>query len=343
VENLAGLTAPAHFAWNGKRVLCTGATGIVGSALVRQLLKRGAEVVAFIRDADARSDFYRSGAYRFVTSVNGTLEDFASVERAINEHQVDTVIHLGAQPIVETALRYPLQSFEANIRGTYNVLDACRQHGGLVRRVVVASSDKAYGDHAGQAYDENQPLTANNPYDVSKACGDMLAQTYAHTYELPVLIARCGNIYGGGDLNWNRIVPGTVRSLFQDEPPVIRSDGTYVRDYIYVGDAASAYVALAERAGDDELRGQAFNFSAEAPCSVLDLVAVISRLMGKEHLQPVILNQARNEIPAQRVSAAKARQTLGWTPEFDLTTGLRATIDWYQEFLEEARCAQAHF
>ena len=199
-------------------------------------------------------------AWRQVAIVPGQLEDFATLERAINHYEIDTVIHLGAQAIVGAAERFPLETFESNIRGTYNLLEACRVHRGLVQRVTVASSDKAYGDNAGKPYSEHMPLIARHPYNVSKTCTDLLAQTYAYTYELPITIARCGNIYGGGDLNWSRLVPGTIRSFHRDESPQIRSDGTYIRDYLYVKDAASAYLTLAEHAGEVAMRGEAFNF-----------------------------------------------------------------------------------
>ena len=225
----------------------TGATGFVGSWLVKALVRRKAQVVALVRDLDHQSELVRSGAIRRVTVVNGCLEDFAALERAINEHEVDTVFHLAAQAIVGAALRNPLPTFEANIRGTYNLLEACRIHAGLVKAVVVASSDKAYGDHEDLPYTEQHALIGRHPYDVSKSCTDLIATTYHHTYGMPVTIARCGNIYGGGDLNWSRIVPGTIRSLLDRQRPVLRSDGTMIRDYFYVEDAVSAYLALAER------------------------------------------------------------------------------------------------
>lgn len=318
--------------WSDKRVLVTGATGIVGSWVTRALLKQGASVVALVRDVDFETEFYRSGMYQQVAVVNGRLEDFSSVERSVSEHEVDTVLHLGAQTIVGAAQRSPLATFEANIRGTYNVLEACRRHSPHVRRVVIASSDKAYGDHGGAAYVESAPMQATHPYDVSKLCGDLIAQTYAHTYELPVAIARCGNIYGGGDLNWSRLVPGTIRSLHFDKQPVLRSDGSYTRDYLYVEDAASSYLTLARSSGRDEVRGEAFNFSGGAPRSVLAVVDAIAELMDKTELRPIILNTARFEIPHQLVSSQKAHDVLGWRPEFDLTGGLRETVGWYCAF-----------
>ncbi|MBV9121449.1 MAG: GDP-mannose 4,6-dehydratase [Chloroflexi bacterium] len=321
--------------WAGKSVLVTGASGVVGSWLVPLLLDEGAHVAVLLRDDDHRSHFYRSRAAEHVAVVNGALEDFRTVERAINEHATDTVVHLGAQTIVDTALRAPLPTFEANIRGTYNVLEACRQHRNLVERVAVASSDKAYGDHGGQAYQEDAPLAAKHPYDVSKACGDLLAQTYAWTYELPVVIARCGNIYGGGDLNWSRIVPGTIRSLLEGQPPVLRSDGSFVRDYLYVKDAASAYLTIAEHAADEPVRGEAFNFSPGSPVTVLAMVAKLRQIAGREDLQPVILNTARNEIRTQVLQSEKARTRFGWAPRYSLDEGLAETWTWYRDFLSD--------
>jgi CDP-glucose 4,6-dehydratase len=232
-----------------------------------------------------------------------------------------------------------LETFESNIRGTYNVLEACRVHADQVKRIAVASSDKAYGDYQGTPYTEDMPLVGRHPYDVSKTCTDFIAQAYAYTYELPITIARCGNIYGGGDLNWTRLVPGTIRSLRQGEPPRIRSDGSYVRDYLYVKDAASAYLTLAEHAPEEGVRGEAFNFSAGNPQSVLELVGHIARLMGKRHLQPRILNSAKHEIARQVLSSDKAHDRLGWRPRYTLEQGLVETIDWYSGYLEEEAAA----
>jgi len=314
-------------------VFVTGATGIIGSWLVKDLLAQGAYVVALVRDADPQSELYRSGDIQRVSVVNGVLEDFWTLERVVNEHEVDTVFHLGAQTIVGTAHRFPLPTFEANIRGTYNLLETCRLHSDMVQRVVIASSDKAYGEQPNLPYTEDMPLNGRHPYEVSKSCADLIAQAYHHTYSLPVAIARCGNVYGGGDLNWSRIVPGTIRSFLRGEQPIIRSDGTYVRDYIYVKDVARAYMRLAECVDDERVRGGAFNFSTESPLTVLELVRTIQRLMNCEHIEPRILNCAKGEIRNQHLSAAKARAILEWEPQFDLEQGLRETIGWYREFL----------
>ena len=318
--------------WQGRKIFITGATGMIGSWLVKESLSAGASVVALVQDADPQSELYRSGDIQRVSVVSGALEDFWTLERAINLHEVDTVFHLGAQTIVGTAHRFPLATFEANIRGTYNLLEVCRLHGEIVQRVVIASSDKAYGEQANLPYTEDMSLNGRHPYEVSKSCVDLIAQAYHHTYKLPVAIARCGNVYGGGDLNWSRIVPGAIRSFLRGERPVIRSDGAYVRDYIYVEDIACAYMRLAECLDDKRVQGEAFNFSAEKPSAVLELVSVIRNLMGCAHIEPDIRNCIQGEIRSQHLSAEKARTILEWKPEFDLETGLCETIEWYKAF-----------
>jgi len=323
--------------WKERRVYVTGGTGIVGSWLVRRLLLEGAYVVALVRDADPQSELIRSGDINRVSVVNGRLEDYDTQDRAINEHEVDTVFHLAAQPIVTTALRSPLPTFEANIRGSWNVLEACRLHAGLVQRVVVASSDKAYGDAPVLPYTEDMPVNGKHPYDVSKSCTDLLAMAYAHTYQTPVVVARCGNIYGGGDLNWSRIVPGTIRSLFAGERPVIRSDGRYIRDYIYVEDVVDAYLALGEAAADPDVRGEAFNFSPETQVPVIDIVRQIQQVMGRGDLEPIIQDKVQAEIRDQYLDSSKARTRLGWRSRYSLERGLQETVRWYESFLGSAR------
>ncbi|MHB8646954.1 MAG: GDP-mannose 4,6-dehydratase [Thermomicrobiales bacterium] len=325
------VTSPGF--WAERRVFVTGATGIVGGWLVKDLLAAGARVVALVRDADPQAEFYRSGDYRRTTIVNGRLEDFRSLERAINEHEIETIFHLAAQPIVGVAHRAPLATFEANIRGTYNLLEACRQHATLVRRVVVASSDKAYGTQPLLPYTETMPLHGKHPYEVSKSCADLIAQSYFATYGLPVAIARCGNIYGGGDLNWSRIVPETIRACLGGSRPVIRSDGTFVRDYIYVKDVSRAYRRIAEMLDDPAVRGEAFNFSPEQPVTVLELVIRIQTLMECAHLTPDVRNTAHGEIHSQYLDATKAKQMLGWEPRYTMDAGLAETIAWYREYL----------
>jgi CDP-glucose 4,6-dehydratase len=325
--------------WRGRRVYVTGASGIVGSWLVKRLLAEQAYVVALIHDQDPQTELLRSGDIDLVAVVNGALEDYGTQERAINEHEIDTVFHLGAQPIVTTALRSPLPTFETNVRGTWNVLEACRVHQPLVGRIVVASSDKAYGDAETLPYTEDMPAAGRHPYDVSKSCTDLIAMTYGHTYGLPVTVARCGNIYGGGDLNWSRIVPGTIRSLLREEPPVIRSDGRFVRDYIYVEDVVDAYLALGAAVERAEVRGEAFNFSPGTRVEVIEIVRTIQALMGRPDLEPVILDQAKAEIRDQYLDSSKARRVLGWTARHTLEQGLRETIRWYERYFDRERTA----
>jgi CDP-glucose 4,6-dehydratase len=318
--------------WQGKPVLVTGATGLVGCHLVSALLGSGAEVAVLLRDHDRRSELFRSGNIEHVAVTGGELESMADVERALAESGASVVFHLGAQTLVGVGLNAPLLTFESNVRGTYNVLEACRRQSRTVEHVVVASSDKAYGqsDHP---YTEDDPLRASSPYDVSKAAGDLIAQSYHATYGLRVGIVRCGNIYGGGDLNWSRIVPGTIRSFLKSEPPEIRSDGTYVRDYIYVADVVDAYLAVAEALDRPDVSGQAFNFASGAQVSVLEMVKAIAKLMGGRLPEPRLLNVAKNEIKEQRLSTEKAKRVLGWKPRVSLDDGLRSTIEWYRSYL----------
>jgi CDP-glucose 4,6-dehydratase len=289
------------------------------------------DVVCLVRDWVPQSELVGSRTIERVKVVRGDLTDRDLLERVIGEYETDTIIHLAAQTIVGTANRNPISTFESNIQGTWNLLEACRRSPG-VRSVVIASSDKAYGDQEELPYDEDTPLQGRHPYDVSKSCADLIARSYAHTYGLPVAVTRCGNFYGGGDLNWNRIVPGTIRSVLRGNQPVIRSDGQYVRDYFYVEDGAAAYMLLAEQLHcRPELRGQAFNFSNETEVTVLGLVTRILSAMSSD-LQPKILNEASNEIRRQCLSAARARQVLHWSPLFTLEEGLGRTISWYREF-----------
>jgi CDP-glucose 4,6-dehydratase len=320
-------------AWSRRRVFVTGASGIVGSWLVKRLVREGAYVVALVHDWDPQTELIRSGDIAKVNVVNGALEEYATLERAINEHEVDTVFHLAAQPIVSTALRNPLPTFETNIRGSYHLLEACRVHRGLVKQVVVASSDKAYGDAETLPYTEDMPLHGRHPYDVSKSCTDLIALSYAHTYRLPIAVARCGNIYGGGDLNWSRIVPGTIRSILQGERPILRSNGLYTRDYIFVDDVVDAYMATADGLAREEIFGQAFNFSPESRVSVIEITRLLLKLMDRTDLEPVILDQVTAEIKDQYLDASKARRMLHWTPRFTLEQGLAETIRWYRAFL----------
>ncbi|MGD1097202.1 MAG: GDP-mannose 4,6-dehydratase [Bryobacteraceae bacterium] len=319
--------------WRDRPVLVTGATGLLGSWLVRRLVDAKADVVCLIRDWIPQSEMVRSGTVESVKVVRGDVCDRDLLERIVGEYEADTVFHLAAQTIVGIANRNPMSTFESNIQGAWSVLEACRRSPS-VRSIVVASSDKAYGDQEVLPYSEDTPLEGRHPYDVSKSCADLIAQTYGKTFNLPVAITRCGNFYGGGDLNWNRIVPGTIRSALRGERPVIRSDGQFVRDYFYVEDGAAAYMLLAERLAEDRaLRGAAFNFSNELRITVSCLVEKILLRLDSP-LRPDIRNEASNEIRHQCLSAEKARKELGWNPLFTVDEGLDHTISWYKDFLQ---------
>jgi CDP-glucose 4,6-dehydratase len=327
--------------WRDRSVFVTGGTGLLGSWLVRQLMDNGANVVCLVRDWVPQSDLVRSRRIEQVKTIRGDVCDRELIERALGEYEVEVVFHLAAQAIVGIANRNPVSTFSTNIGGTWSVLEACRRSP-KVSSIVVASSDKAYGDQDRLPYTETMPLQGRHPYDVSKSCADLIAQTYATSYNMPVAITRCGNFYGGGDLNWNRVVPGTIRSVIRGERPVVRSDGNFVRDYFYIEDGAAAYILLAERlAADAALRGQAFNFSNESQVSVLDMVELILRKM-KSSLRPEVLNEVSNEIRHQFLSAERARTMLNWRPQFTLESGLDRTLAWYREFLgAPAAMAQA--
>jgi CDP-glucose 4,6-dehydratase len=306
---------------------------MVGSWLTRTLVEAGTYVVALIPDFDPQSELIRSGVVNSVNVVSGRLEDYEAVERSINGHEVDTVFHLGAQTIVGTADRSPRATFRSNIEGTWNVLDACRLMNGMVERVVVASSDKAYGEQV-LPYVETMPLEGRHPYEVSKSCTDLLTTSYAITYGLRAAIARCGNIYGGGDLNWSRIIPGTFRSIIEGQRPVLRSDGTFVRDYLHVQDVVSAYIALADNVHRDDVAGNGFNFSDESPLTVMEIYTACCVAAGVPGLEPKILNKAQGEIKDQYLNASLARESLGWSAKIQLAEGLAETYAWYRDLLE---------
>lgn len=318
--------------WRDRSVFLTGCTGLLGGWMVTELVQRGAKVTGLVRDSVPQSRLYTDNWSDKINIVRGCVEDLPTIERAIAEYQVDTVFHLGAQTLVGVANQNPLGTFEANIKGTWNVLEACRRVGG-VSRILIASSDKAYGDQEILPYNETAPLQGQHPYDVSKSCADLISRTYYVSYGLPVCVTRCGNFYGGGDLNFNRIVPDTIRSALREQPVTLRSDGSYIRDYFYVKDGVLAYLHLAEQMERKEIWGEAFNFSNELQITVLELVQKILAVMNKNYLQPVILNQAKNEIKHQYLSAKKARKMLSWQPQYSLESGLKETIDWYQKFL----------
>jgi len=319
--------------WKNKNVFVTGCTGLLGSCLVKELIDQGANVTGLVRDTVPKSNLYQGEQVKQMNIVQGALEDLDVIERALGEYEIDTVFHLAAQAIVGVANRNPISTFEANILGTWNILEACRRHP-LIKRVIVASSDKAYGDQPTLPYDENMPLQGKHPYDVSKSCADLLSHTYFNTYGLPVCITRCGNLYGGGDLNFNRIIPQTIQLVLNGEAPEIRSDGTFIRDYFYIEDAVEAYLLLAEKMEELNLAGEAFNFSNEIQLTVLELVEKILKAMDSD-LKPKVLNQGSHEIKHQYLSAEKARKLLNWTPAHTIDEGLEKTIEWYKAFFQK--------
>lgn len=328
--------SPPDLDWRDRPVLVTGATGLLGGWLVEDLLRRGALVVCLIRDRVPFSRLVADGMAQRVVTVHGDIVDQARVERVLGEYEIRTVFHLAAQTIVTIANRNPVSTFESNIAGTWSVLEACRRSP-RVSEIVVASSDKAYGDQEVLPYSEDMPLQGRHPYDVSKSCADLLAQSYAHAWDLPVAITRCGNFYGGGDLNFNRLVPGVIRDIIDGRRPVIRSDGRFVRDYLYAEDGASAYIHTAAALADDpRIAGRPFNFSVETPLTVLEMVDRLLAAMGSD-LEPDVRNEANNEIRAQFLDATRARTELGWAPAVGLDEGIARTVRWYRDHLAARR------
>ena len=320
--------------WLDRNVFVTGGAGLLGSNLIKHLLSRKANVVALIRDTVPRSLFFKEGLVNNCAVVRGDLGDFSIVERSINEYEIDTIFHLGAQAIVGTANRSPLSTFESNIKGTWNILESARRSK-LVTRTIIASSDKAYGSHAILPYTEKAPLQGAHPYDVSKTCADLLSRSYHTTYGIPVTVTRCGNFYGPGDLNWNRIVPDTIKSLFYNKSPIIRSDGTCIRDYIFIEDASDGYMKLAENTHREGINGEAFNFSTGERLTVLDMVKKITQLFPS-NLEPTILNKVQGEIKHQYLSNEKSKALLNWKPKHTIDQSLVKTIMWYKSFLQNS-------
>ena len=320
--------------WLDRPVFVTGCAGFLGSWLTIALVDAGAAVVGLVRDEVPFSHLRRSGYRDCIAVVHGDVTDYELVERALNEYEIDTVFHLAAQTIVTIANRAPLSTFETNVKGTWTVLEAARRSP-KITRVLAASTDKAYGAQAKLPYTEDAPLLGCYPYDVSKTCTDLIARAYVSTYDLPVAVTRCANLYGGGDLNWSRIVPGTIRGVIRGERPVIRSDGTPLHDYLYVQDAVQAYLTLAEHLDEPLVRGEPFNFGMDDPKSVLEMVQAIIAVSDRPELEPVVLGNAPNEIQAQYLDSSKARRVLGWAPRYSLEKGLRETLGWYREFLDQ--------
>ncbi|HUS94779.1 MAG TPA: GDP-mannose 4,6-dehydratase [Patescibacteria group bacterium] len=318
--------------WKEKRVLVTGCNGFLGSWLTAGLVEAQSDVVGIIRDWVPHSLLAQLGLRNRMTIVNGDVCDYELMERVLAEYEIEIIFHLAAQTIVGIANISPLSTFETNIKGTWVLLEAARRNT-TVKGIIVASSDKAYGAQEKLPYQENAPLMARHPYDVSKSCADMIARAYAHSYGTPAVVTRFSNLYGGGDLNWNRIVPGTIRSIVQGNQPVIRSDGSPKRDYLYVEDAVSGYMTLGEHIGDEDLHGLAFNFGMDQPVTALQMVNTICHISGQSNLKPIILNQAKNEIPDQYLASSRAHKKLGWHPEYSLEDGLVRTMAWYSDFL----------
>ena len=317
--------------WKNRNVFVTGGTGFLGSWLVKDLVQKGASVVCLVRDQVPSSFLNRSGMMEQVVAVSGDIGDISLMLRIISEYEIDTVFHLAAQSQVGVAYNNPAETFEVNIRGTWNLLEACRAQS-TVRCVVVASSDKAYGQSDVLPYNEELPLAGRYPYDVSKSCADLLSVSYYQTYQLPVCITRCANLFGGGDINFKRIIPGTIRSVLMNERPIIRSDGKFIRDYLYVKDAVDAYLFLSEKMEDIQIGGESFNISSGNIFSVLEITEKILKLMGRSDLPPEILNTAKAEIPEQSLSAEKIETMLGWKPKFPVDKALNETIRWYEDY-----------
>ena len=320
--------------WTARRAFVTGAAGFIGSHVARHLAEQGAEVVCLERDSVRANPLEMLGVRPRVTVVSGALEDGALMERILNEYEIDAVFHLAAQGLIGIANRSPLSTLESNIRGTYTLLEACRRRP-TVRRIVVASSDKAYGSHENLPYTEEYALLGQFPYDASKACVDILTRSYAHTCGVPATVTRAANAYGFGDLNFSRIVPSTMVSVLRNEPPVLRSDGKAVRDFVYVEDLARGYLLLAEHI--EETAGEAFNLGSGEQVQILDLVNRIIRLGGKEkQLLPRILGEGKlpGEIEKQYISSEKIFARIGWRPQVSLEEGLRRTMEWYRTHVD---------
>jgi CDP-glucose 4,6-dehydratase len=321
--------------WKDRNILITGCTGLLGSWMTGSLIAQNARVVGLVRDTVPQSPYFEPGIVEHAVTIRGEIENLPLLGRIINEYEIDTVFHLAAQTIVTLANRNPIPTFKSNIEGTWNVMEACRR-AGQVSRIIVASSDKAYGDQPVLPYDEKTPLEGRHPYDVSKSCADLICRAYYETYGLPVCVTRCGNFYGAGDLNFNRIIPGTIRSVYNRERPVIRSNGSPRRDYFYINDGVGAYLLLAQKMDNKKIQGEAFNFSTEKPYSVLEIVETIIGMMDSD-LKPRVLNQATNEIQDQFLSAKKAKRLLNWKSRYSLEEGLGETIGWYTTFFDRCR------
>lgn len=317
--------------WTNKNVFITGGDGFIGSWLAKKLVEKKANVIILVRDLKIESPYKLLNLENKVTQVQGDVADYSFLGRALNEYSVDSCFHLAAQALVQIANRSPLSTFESNIKGTWNILEACRNTK-TIERVIVASSDKAYGVQEELPYTEESPLLGAYPYDASKACADILARCYFASFNLPVAVTRCANTYGGGDLNFSRIIPDAIRCALREKELVIRSDGTPERDYIYIEDAVDGYLTLAEQVEREGIKGEAFNFGTEKLISVLSLFKKIAELCGKSHLKSKILGVAKNEIDRQYLAINKSREMLNWSPKYSLEEGLKLTIEWYRQY-----------
>ena len=315
--------------WRNKKVLITGFEGFLGSNLTKTMISSGAKVFGLDIKVGRKDTILTKADYSKITVIKGSVANYELVKKIILSNNIDTIFHLAAEALVGKGYLYPRKAFLSNICGTWNILDAARILG-KVESVIVASSDKAYGSHAKLPYKEDYPLIANHPYDVSKSCADLLAYTYAHTYNLPVAVTRCGNIYGPGDFNFSRLIPDSMRCLYFDRKLSIRSDGKFVRDYVYVDDIVDGYIRIAEVLRKYDLSGEAFNLSDEKPITVLKLIDKINKIgISDKKLSYKILNKAKYEIKKQYLSSEKARRILGWKPSNSLEGGLKKTAGWY--------------
>jgi CDP-glucose 4,6-dehydratase len=315
--------------WKNKKVLITGFEGFLGSNLTKALICRGAKVVGLDIKTCRKGTILTSDDYKKMTVVKGSVTNQSLLKNVLTRNKINVVFHLAAEAIVGRSHKNPHLTFSVNINGTWNLLEACRGCK-TVKSIVVASSDKAYGSHKKLPYTEQSPLIGNHPYDVSKSCADLIASAYFHTYGLQAAVTRCGNIYGPGDFNFSRIIPDAMQCIKKNKTLLIRSDGRFVRDYVYVDDIVEGYILLAEKLQSQQLAGHAFNFSIENPITVLQLLKQIDRVAVKcGKLEYKILNTAKYEIKKQYLSSAKARKILGWQPRHTLNQGLQKTISWY--------------
>ncbi len=313
--------------WENKNVFITGCTGFIGCWLAKELVESGARVTGLVRDVVPQSAFFQFNLNKKITIVAGKIDNFQLLKRIISEYEIDTVFHLAAQTQVEIAHQDPLSTFETNIMGTCNILEACRTSGRHIKRIVIASTDKAYGEQAKLPYTEEAPLRGIYPYDASKSCTDLIAYSYFKTYQLPVCITRCGNVYGPGDLNFKRLIPGTILSVLKNQPIIIRSDGTFKRDYLYVKDTVRAYLTLANGIENLHLSGEALNFSSGTPISVIDMTHKILDVFGKKDYPIKVLGEAQYETKDQYSSNQNAYKKLNWKPTYTIENALKETID----------------